>query len=79
MADYSSFEHLLVEVKDGIALITINRPEVLNATDARLHWALSAIWPAIDQDPDVRVAVLTGAGGPSRSAATTRCWAACPR
>ncbi len=62
MADYSSFERLLVEVKDGIALITINRPEVLNATDARLHWALSAIWPAIDQDPEVRVAVITGAG-----------------
>lgn len=62
MADYSSYQHLIVEVKDGIALITLNRPEVLNATNERLHWELTQIWRDIDQDPDVRAAVVTGAG-----------------
>lgn len=62
MSDYSSFEHLLVDVQDGIAKITINRPEVLNATNGRLHWELTQIWAAVDQDPATRVAVITGAG-----------------
>ncbi|GIT02329.1 MAG: hypothetical protein CM1200mP27_09540 [Chloroflexota bacterium] len=37
MYDYSFYEHLLIEVKDGVALLTINRPEVYNATNAKLH------------------------------------------
>ncbi|HEX2171405.1 MAG TPA: enoyl-CoA hydratase/isomerase family protein [Dehalococcoidia bacterium] len=62
MADYSSFEHLLVGVNDGVALVTINRPEVLNATNGRLHWELTQIWSAVDADPEACVAVITGAG-----------------
>lgn len=62
MTRYGSYEKLTVEVKDGIALITLNRPEVLNATNARLHWELTQIWRDIDHDPDTRVAVVTGAG-----------------
>ncbi len=37
---------------DGILLITINRPDVLNATNARLHWELSRVWRDIDDDPE---------------------------
>jgi len=44
MTDYSQYQHLLVEKQDGIALLTINRPEVLNATNAKLHNELSRIW-----------------------------------
>jgi enoyl-CoA hydratase len=63
MTDYSQYQHLLFERKDnGVLLITINRPEVYNATDARLHWELSRIWLDIGDDPDTRVAVVTGAG-----------------
>jgi enoyl-CoA hydratase len=63
MMDYSQYEHLLFERKDkGILLITMNRPEVLNAANARLHWELSRVWLDIDVDPDTRVAVITGAG-----------------
>ncbi len=43
-------------------LITIDRPEVLNAANDRLHWELTQIWLTIDRDPDIRVAVVTGAG-----------------
>lgn len=62
MTDYSSYEHLLVEKRDGIALLTMNRPEVLNATNAKLHNELSRIWLDLGQDPEVRVALITGAG-----------------
>lgn len=46
----------------GVLLMTIDRPEHRNATDAPLHRALSRVWLDIDDDPDVRVVVVTGAG-----------------
>jgi enoyl-CoA hydratase len=60
--DYSKYQHLLVDVKDRIALVTINRPDKMNATNARLHWELSKIWLDLAEDDDVRVTVITGAG-----------------
>ncbi|HET9491601.1 MAG TPA: enoyl-CoA hydratase/isomerase family protein, partial [Methylomirabilota bacterium] len=61
--DYAEYKHLLFERrKNGVLLITISRPEVLNATNDRLHWELTQIWLTIDADPDTRVAVVTGAG-----------------
>ena len=62
MTDYSSYEKLLVEIKDGVALVTINRPEVFNATDFKLHNELSRIWLDLGKDDAVRVVVITGAG-----------------
>ena len=62
MVDYSSYERLIIEKKDGVALLTINRPEVFNATDFKLHNELSRVWLDIGKDPEVRVAVITGAG-----------------
>jgi enoyl-CoA hydratase len=63
MTDYSPYQHLLFERKaHGILLITINRPEMLNATNARLHWELSHVWLDIADDHDTRVVVITGAG-----------------
>ncbi len=61
--DYREYQHLLFERKgDGILLITINRPDVLNATNNRLHWELSHVWLDIAEDPDTNVVVVTGAG-----------------
>lgn len=63
MTDYSQYQHLLFERKEnGILLITINRPQALNATNARLHWELSRVWLDIADDPETRVVVITGAG-----------------
>ena len=60
---HKKYQHLLFEEKQrGILLMTINRPEQMNATDAALHNALSRVWLDIDDDPDVRVVVVTGAG-----------------
>src|SRR5918997_6268519 len=62
MADYSNYQHLLVEKQDGIALLTMNRPEALNAANFKLHHELGRIWLDLGEDPEVRVAVITGAG-----------------
>jgi enoyl-CoA hydratase len=63
MTDYSQYQHLLFEPKaQGILLITMNRPDVLNATNARMHWELSRVWLDIADDPETRVVVITGAG-----------------
>ena len=61
--DYADYRHLVFERKpSGVLLITINRPEVMNATNARLHWELTQVWLTVDADPETRVAVVTGAG-----------------
>ena len=63
MTDYNRYQHLLLTRQDhGILLITINRPEVYNATNARLHWELSRVWLDIAEDSATRVVVVTGAG-----------------
>jgi len=61
--DYGEYKHLTFDRKpNGVLLITINRPEVLNATNDRLHWELTQVWLTVDADPNVRVALVTGAG-----------------
>jgi len=61
--DYADFRHLTFESRpNGVLVVTINRPEVLNAANARLHWEFTQIWPVVDADPKTRVAVVTGAG-----------------
>ena len=50
------------DVADGIARVTLNRPERLNAIDSASAAALDDIWTAIDGDPAIRCVVLTGTG-----------------
>ncbi|KAA1379884.1 crotonase/enoyl-CoA hydratase family protein [Aeromicrobium fastidiosum] len=52
-----------LEVSDGIATITIDRPAVRNAIDKATADALAAAVDEVDARPDVVVAILTGAGG----------------
>jgi enoyl-CoA hydratase len=60
---YDEYQFLQFERHDdGILLITINRPDVLNATNARLHWELSRVWKDIDEDSETNVAIITGKG-----------------
>jgi E-phenylitaconyl-CoA hydratase len=47
---------------DGIALITLNRPERLNAMDAEHYQLLSQAWCRVRDDSKIRVAIITGAG-----------------
>jgi enoyl-CoA hydratase/carnithine racemase len=58
----SDFETLLYEERDGVAWVTLNRPEVHNAFDSRMQRELFELWRALRTDDGVRVVVLTGAG-----------------
>ena len=50
------------EIKDHVARVTIDRPEVLNAVDAPTERELEKIWQSIEGNRDVRAVVLTGGG-----------------
>jgi len=53
---------LLKEVADGIALLTLNRPEVMNSFNFALLYALKKEIDQLDQDATIRVIIITGAG-----------------
>jgi enoyl-CoA hydratase/carnithine racemase len=53
---------LLYEVADGIAIITINRPERKNALNKAVRDALFQVWPRFEADNTAQVAILAGAG-----------------
>jgi enoyl-CoA hydratase/carnithine racemase len=53
---------LLEKRANGVAVVTINRPQVLNALDVPAKERLAEIWKEISEDASVRIAVLTGAG-----------------
>jgi enoyl-CoA hydratase len=57
-----SYENLKVETRDGVAIVTVNRPDKLNALNDRTVEELDAAFAAIGADPQVRGAILTGAG-----------------
>ncbi|MEV2250519.1 enoyl-CoA-hydratase DpgD [Streptomyces sp. NPDC050147] len=50
------------ETRDHVAYVTLDRPDLLNAMDLRMHEELGAVWDYVEADDEVRVAVLTGAG-----------------
>ncbi|MGO9853622.1 MAG: enoyl-CoA hydratase/isomerase family protein [Acidimicrobiales bacterium] len=60
---YDDFENLTFDVRpDGVVVVTLNRPDVLNAANVRMHRELSQVWAVVDDDPGVRASVVTGAG-----------------
>lgn len=56
------FEQIKYELNDGVALITLNRPERLNAFTALMRTELLEVLAAVDADDAVRALVITGAG-----------------
>jgi enoyl-CoA hydratase len=56
-------EHLLVERVGHVVVVTMNRPEAKNALSPSMLVGMADAWEMIDNDKDVRVAILTGAGG----------------
>lgn len=55
-------KHLLIEVSDAVAVITLNRPRVLNALNAALLSELDAVLQSFGSDDAVRAIIVTGAG-----------------
>jgi enoyl-CoA hydratase len=56
-------DELLYDVKDGVATVTLNRPEQRNALNGELLAALVDAMKRVRDDDEVRAVVLTGAGG----------------
>ena len=56
-------EEVLTQVEDGILIVTINRPEAKNAMNKAAAEGIAAAMDRLDEDDDLRVAILTGAGG----------------
>ncbi len=56
------FKYLLYEKKGSLAVVTVNRPEKLNAINRETFYELRSAFQAVESDEEVRVAILTGAG-----------------
>ena len=56
-------QHCLVEKRGHVLIVTMNRPEARNALSGPMLAGMTAAWNRVDEDPDIRVAILTGAGG----------------
>ena len=57
-----TFETLLYSVEDGIATVTLNRPDKLNAFNTQMRDDLIAVFDSTDADDAVRAVIITGAG-----------------
>ncbi len=58
----NNYETILIEKKDGVAVLTINRPDKLNALNSKVHTEGVAALDLLRKDEDVRVVVITGTG-----------------
>jgi enoyl-CoA hydratase len=55
--------HALVELRGHVLIVTMNRPQARNALSGQMLAIMQQAWDQVDNDPRVRVCVLTGAGG----------------
>ena len=55
--------HALIERREHVLIVTMNRPQVRNALSGPMMALLRQAWDQVDSDPGIRVCVLTGAGG----------------
>ena len=63
-----AYEHILVEKEEGVAILTMNRPEVLNAMNFQLSWELHDAVTAANADDEIGCIVITGTGNRAFSA-----------
>lgn len=61
--EFTEYEHLRFErLEQGVLLMTLHRPERLNAAHEPMHTELARVWSDIHRDPDTRAVLVTGAG-----------------
>jgi enoyl-CoA hydratase/carnithine racemase len=63
LEDFVTYQDIAYAVDDRVAVITLNRPDRMNAFGKQLREEFPAAVAQADQDPEVRVIVVTGAGG----------------
>jgi enoyl-CoA hydratase/carnithine racemase len=59
---YDLPDEISVRAEGALRIVTLNRPEALNAVNDSLHTGLALLWPRLSADAGARAAVLTGAG-----------------
>jgi len=57
-----NFETILYQEADGVAVVTLNRPDVLNAFNQLMQIELRTMWRSLRNNDDVRAVILTGSG-----------------
>ena len=57
-----AYEHILVDIEDGVAILTLNRPEKLNAMNRKLGQELHHAVKQMEADDAIGCIVITGAG-----------------
>ena len=62
MSEAGSYETILFEVADGIATLTLNRPDKLNSFNTHMHSEIADALIKVEQDDDIRCLIITGAG-----------------
>jgi enoyl-CoA hydratase/carnithine racemase len=62
VVDYDLPDVVRVEADGPVRVVTLSRPEQLNAVNDDLHLALTRLWPKLSADADARAAVVTGEG-----------------
>ena len=62
MTSYDGYRTILAERRGRLLVLTLNRPEALNAVNAELHTELSRVFTDTRRDPECDVVLLTGAG-----------------
>lgn len=56
------YENLIIKKEEGIGWIIVNRPDKLNALDAKTIWELEAAFLSFKEDPDVKAIIFSGSG-----------------
>jgi 2-(1,2-epoxy-1,2-dihydrophenyl)acetyl-CoA isomerase len=57
-----AWETIIFEASDGVATLTLNRPDRLNSLNARMHEEIAAVLGTVESDPGIRALLVTGAG-----------------
>ena len=60
--DYTRYKELIIEKQGSVAVVTFNRPQLLNAVTMELHTELEHLWVDLAHDEEINAIVLTGAG-----------------
>ncbi len=63
MTESGEEPHALIERRDHVLIVTMNRPRARNALSGPMLELMRQAWDTVDADPDIRACVLTGAGG----------------
>jgi len=63
--------HLLIERRGHVLIVTMNRPQARNALSGQMMTLMRQAWDEVDADPQIRVAILTGAAGAFCAGATS--------